>query len=181
METKVLTAPGLNGSGPLHWQTLWEQTIPGTQRITMPDWDAPVCAEWVAAIEQAVAAAGSQVVIAAHSLGCIALVHWAQQTKLPITGALLVAPADAERQGFPAEARGFSPIPMLPLSFKSIIVASTNDEYCTIERAGHFAGKWNSRFVNAGAKGHINATSGLKDWPEGQKLLKELVQNWPTL
>jgi predicted alpha/beta hydrolase family esterase len=181
MEIKVLTAPGLGGSDGLHWQTLWEQSIPGTKRIEQTNWNAPVCEQWVAQIEKAVIAAGPRVVIAAHSLACIALAHWARKTKSKITGALLVAPADAERPGFPETAKGFTPIPLITLPFESIIVASTNDTYCTLERAAFFAGKWGSRFVNAGAKGHINSESGLGEWEEGQNLLKELVQNWPTL
>jgi len=181
MEIKVLTAPGLGSSGELHWQTLWEQSIPGTKRIGQSDWNAPVCERWVAQIEKAIAAAGPQVVIAAHSLACIALAHWASHSKTRIRGALLVAPADAERPGFPAAAVGFSPIPLVKLPFESIVVASTNDEYCSLERAAFFAGRWGSRFVNAGAKGHINSESGLGEWMEGQNLLKELVQNLPTL
>lgn len=181
MEIKVLTAPGLSSSGPLHWQTLWEQLIPGTRRIEQRNWDAPVCGDWVASIEQAVADAGPQVVIAAHSLACMALVHWAGKTRLKITGALLVAPADAERADFPPEAQGFSPIPLEKLPFPSMVVASTNDPYCTLERAAFFANHWGSRFVNAGAKGHINSESGLGEWQEGQNLLKALIQNWPTL
>ncbi|MGF6924550.1 putative alpha/beta hydrolase family esterase [Chitinophaga sp. W2I13] len=181
MEIKVLTAPGLGSSGKLHWQTLWEQSIPGTKRIEQTDWNAPVCANWVAQIEKAVAEAGPQVVIAAHSLACIALAHWAGQTNRKIRGALLVAPADAERPGFPAEATGFSPVPLVKLPFETIIVASTNDPFCSLERAAFFARHWGSRFVNAGAKGHINSESGLGEWPEGQNQLKELVQNWPTL
>ncbi|PSL46185.1 hypothetical protein CLV51_103161 [Chitinophaga niastensis] len=181
MEIKVLTAPGLDNSGPAHWQTLWEQSIPGTQRIEQTNWGAPECKEWVTQMEKTIAQAGPQVVIAAHSLACIALVHWAQQTKLTITGALLVAPADAERPGFPAGPVGFVPVPLVKLPFKSIIVASTNDDYCSLERAAFFARHWGSRFVNAGDKGHINAGSGLGEWPEGKNLLKELVQNWPTL
>jgi predicted alpha/beta hydrolase family esterase len=180
METSVLTAPGLGSSGPLHWQTLWEQQ-PGIHRIEQQNWDAPVCADWVAQIERDVAAAGPQVVVVAHSLACIALVHWAAQTRLKIRGALLVAPADAERPGFPETAIGFSPIPLQPLPFKSIVVSSTNDEYTTLERARYFANAWGSRFVNTGPKGHINASSGLGDWPEGQKLLKELLHTWNTL
>lgn len=180
MDISVLTAPGLGSSGPLHWQTLWEQQ-PGIQRIEQKNWDAPVCADWVKQIEQAVAAAGPQVVIVAHSLACIALVHWAAQTKLRIKGALLVAPADAERPSFPKEAKGFSPIPLQTLPFKSIVVSSTNDEYTPPERSHLFADAWGSRFVNAGPKGHINASSGLGEWPEGQKLLKELLHDWNTL
>ncbi|MFY0255030.1 RBBP9/YdeN family alpha/beta hydrolase [Chitinophaga sp. 30R24] len=181
MEIKVLTLPGLRGSGPLHWQTKWETSLTGIQRIEQSDWDAPVCANWIKKIEQAVKIAGPQVVIAAHSLGCVALAHWAQQSSTPITGALLVAPADAEQPDFPPETKGFTPIPLTLLPFKSIVVASTNDDYCTLERALFFAERWGSRFVNAGAKGHINSDSAVGDWPEGQTLLKELVQNWATL
>ncbi|ACU61459.1 RBBP9/YdeN family alpha/beta hydrolase [Chitinophaga pinensis] len=180
MEVNVLTAPGLHGSGPLHWQTIWEHN-PGYKRIDQQNWDTPEMTEWIKTIEEAVAAAGPDVVIAAHSLGCIALAHWAQHTKLSIKGALLVAPADAERPGFPEEAHGFSPIPMSALPFKSIVVSSTNDQYATLERARSFANAWGSRFVNAGEKGHINADSNLGDWPAGQTLLTELVRNWQTL
>jgi len=180
MDTRVLTAPGLGSSGPLHWQSIWEQE-PGIIRIEQRNWNAPACAEWVAQIEAAVAAAGPQVVVVAHSLACIALAHWATQTRLRIRGALLVAPADAERPAFPPEATGFAPVPLQPLPFKSIVVASTNDPYATLERAQFFANAWNSRFVNTGPKGHINADSGLGSWPEGQKLLKELLLDWHTL
>lgn len=180
MEVKVLTAPGLYGSGPLHWQTIWEE-MPGYQRIEQPDWNAPKREEWVNRIEAAVAKAGPDVVIAAHSLGCIALVHWALQTSLQIRGALLVAPADAERPAFPEVAKGFTPIPMVHLAFNSIVVSSTNDEYASLERARTFANAWGSRFVNAGDKGHINAASNLGEWPAGQRLLKELIMNWQTL
>jgi predicted alpha/beta hydrolase family esterase len=180
MEIKVLTAPGLGSSGALHWQTIWEQE-PGILRIEQQDWDAPVCADWVDSIEAAIAAAGPQVVVVAHSLACIALVHWAAQTQLTIRGALLVAPADAERPSFPPEAKGFAPIPLQALRFKSIVVGSTNDGYTTLERTKFFAGAWGSRFVNTGPKGHINADSGLGEWPEGKKLLKELLHDWHTL
>lgn len=181
MEIKVLTAPGLGSSGELHWQTIWEEILPGTKRIEQGDWDSPARERWVASIEEAVAAAGPEVVIAAHSLACIAVAHWAGQTSSRIRGALLVAPADTEQPGFPAAATGFSPIPMIKLPFKSIVVASTNDTYCTLERAVFFAHHWGSRFVNSGAKGHINSESSLGEWREGQNLLRELVQNWPTL
>ena len=33
---------------------------------------------------------------------------------------------------------------------------------------------WAARFIDAGAGGHLNAESGLGDWPEGRKLLNEI-------
>ncbi|MBV8251724.1 MAG: alpha/beta hydrolase [Chitinophaga sp.] len=174
MEIKVLTAPGLGSSGPSHWQTLWEQFIPGTKRIEQASWDSPVCTAWVMHIEREVAAAGPGVVIAAHSLACLAVAHWAQQTKRSIAGALLVAPADPNGPHFPKTAAGFEPVPHTRLPFKSILVGSTNDEYCSLDRATYFAASWGSRFVNLGAAGHINANSGLGEWPAGLHLLQEL-------
>lgn len=180
MEVNVLTVPGLHGSGPQHWQTIWEK-MPGYKRIEQQSWDTPVLKDWIRTIEDAVTEAGPDVVLAAHSLGCIALLHWAGQTRLHIRGALLVAPADAERPDFPEAAKGFAPIPMKPLPFKSIVVSSTNDEYASFQRAQDFARAWSSRFVNAGEAGHINADSNLGEWPMGQRLVKELVMNWQTL
>jgi hypothetical protein len=34
------------------------------------------------------------------------------------------------------------------------------------------AGHWGSRFVDLGERGHINAESGLGDWPEGHAMLR---------
>lgn len=180
MEGKVLTVPGLYGSGPLHWQSIWEAMY-GYRRIEQQNWDAPVCADWVRNIEAAVAETGPDVVLAAHSLGCIAVAYWAAQTQLKIKSALLVAPADTERPGFPPEATGFSPVPLQYLPFNSIVVCSTNDEFISLQRAQHFAKAWGSRFVNAGNKGHINALSDLGDWPGGHRLITELRHSWHTL
>lgn len=179
-EVQVLTAPGLYGSGPLHWQTIWEN-LPGFKRIEQTDWDHPVLTDWISKIETAVAEAGPDVVIAAHSLGCLALAHWAQHTKLRIRGALLVAPPDADRAGFPTVAQSFAPVPLQPLPFKSIVVSSTNDEYATLQRSQTFANAWGSRFVNMGEAGHINSDSNLGEWHNGQWLVEELVRNWETL
>jgi predicted alpha/beta hydrolase family esterase len=51
---------------------------------------------------------------------------------------------------------------------------STDDEYVAPARAAHFARAWGSRLVDAGAKGHINSSSGLGRWAEGFALLEEL-------
>jgi predicted alpha/beta hydrolase family esterase len=71
-------------------------------------------------------------------------------------------------------------MPLSRLPFPSILVASSNDEYVTLDRAGAFAEAWGSRFVHIGAAGHINATSGLGAWSRGQALLADLCVN-PTL
>ena len=85
-----------------------------------------------------------------------------------------MAPPNPEGESFPKEAVGFSPVPMKRLGFPSIVVASSNDPYATIEFAKSCAAAWGSRFVKPGALGHINAESGLGEWPEGLSLLQSL-------
>jgi serine hydrolase len=174
MSTDVLILPGLGGSGPQHWQSLWEHAYPGFERIQQRDWDHPVCGEWVAEIERAVKKAGPSVVLAAHSLGCLAIAHWAASKHAPIMGALLVAVPDSTAPDWPAEISGFSATPAQPLDFRSIVVASTDDTYGTLSHAAGLARNWGSTLVNIGARGHINGSSGLGDWPEGFALLNEL-------
>jgi predicted alpha/beta hydrolase family esterase len=170
----ILIVPGLGNSGPEHWQTHWEQHY-GYPRVQQHNWDQPIQADWVQTLEKTVAAAGPDVVLVGHSLGCITIAHWASTTRHRIKGALLVAPADVDRPDMPVEILNFAPIPLTHLSFPSIVVASTNDEYMTLERAQQLAQAWGSRFVNIGALGHINSESGLGLWPEGHALLRELV------
>ena len=65
-------------------------------------------------------------------------------------------------------------MPLSPLLFPSIVVASDDDKYVSLVRAAYFAGKWGSNFIDIGNKGHINGDSGLGDWPEGYDILKTL-------
>lgn len=171
----VLILPGLGNSGPEHWQTYWEQHY-GYPRVQQGNWDNPVLADWVQAVEDAVTTAGPDVVLVGHSLGCITIARWANTTQHHIKGALLVAPADVDRPDMPSEVLNFAPIPLAPLPFPSIVVASTNDEYMTLERAQHVAQAWGSRLVNVGALGHINSQTALGLWPEGHMLLQKLVE-----
>ena len=173
-KTNVLILPGLNGSGPLHWQTLWENANPNFRRVQARNWSMPEREEWVGNLEAAVKAAGPETLLVAHSLACLQVAHWAAQTSLKIEGALLVAPPNAEREGFPSEALSFRGVPQNKLSFKSCLVASSDDPYGDIEYAERTARNWGSRFVNIGARGHINALSDIGDWPEGFKLLQSL-------
>lgn len=174
MPTTLLTVPGLGSSGPTHWQTGWEQQY-GYQRVQQHEWNHPVCTDWVQALEAAVAAAGSHVVLVAHSLACATVAHWAATTRHQLQGALLVAPADVDRPNFPPEVVGFAPMPLARLPFPSIVVASTDDRYVSLTRAQRFAAAWGSRFVNVGALGHLNSESELGLWPQGHQLLQELL------
>ncbi len=90
-------------------------------------------------------------------------------------GALLVAPSDVEHPSYPAGASGFAPMPLQPLGFPSIVVASSNDERVSLQRAEQFANAWGSRLVVPGAYGHLGSIAQLGDWPYGAHLLDELL------
>jgi len=167
--------PGLNNSGPRHWQTRWEELY-GFIRIQQRDWDTPVCEDWVHTVNEVIAPfPPEKTILIGHSSSCCAIAHWAGKYRRTIKGALLVAPSDVEAPSYPPGTRGFTPMPLSPLPFPSLVVASSDDVYVSMERAAYFAGKWGSAFTDIGRKGHINSASGLGDWPEGYELLKELM------
>jgi hypothetical protein len=171
----ILTVPGYQGSGPDHWQTIFEHKLPAARRVEMPSWTKPVREEWVRALEDAVSACAAPPVLVAHSLGCIAVAHWAATTRHPIQAALLVVPCDLERPGLPEALRDFAPAPLEELAFPSLLVASTDDPYLNVARAQHLADRWGSWLRVLGARGHINAASGHGPWFEGESLLAELL------
>jgi uncharacterized protein len=182
-EQRVLVLPGYLNSSPGHWQTRWETAYPHFTRVQMPDWERVECDAWCRALDSAVAGAaaeGASVLLAAHSLGCLTVAHWtarhARAERLAqVAGALLVALPDPHGPAFPADAHGFYPVPLTALPFRSIVVASSDDPYGSVAFSERCAKAWGSRWIDIGARGHINAESGLGDWPQGQEWLASLA------
>lgn len=176
---RILTIPGLHNSGPGHWQTRWDATLPGCSRVDLDNWDNPDPFRWIEAIEAQARSCNHPAVLVAHSLGCLAVVHWAARYASRfdplVRGALLVAPCDPLRPGTPPAITRFLPLPESTIPFRTVVVASTDDPFATIERSRCLAERWGSDFVNAGAAGHINGDSGLGDWMFGQVLLDNLL------
>jgi len=174
----TLILPGLFNSGPEHWQTRWERLDPTCVRVEQADWETPRCPDWVSGLDAAVARLDGEAVLVGHSSACALVAHWAAvaapSRMARVRGALLVAPSDPTGPRYPVGPEGFGPVPDVPLPFPSIVVASTDDEYVTLERAQTYAAAWGSRFVNVGAAGHINSASGLGAWPAGYALLEAL-------
>ncbi|MFG0678161.1 RBBP9/YdeN family alpha/beta hydrolase [Delftia sp. WSY_7] len=170
---RIIIVPGWRNSGPDHWQSLWAQQLPHAERVEQDDWLVPHREPWVAALEQLVLSWPEPVVLAAHSLGCITAAHMGPEASARVQGALLVAPADPERR---AQLADFAPVPYAPLPYRSVLVASSNDPYCPIRRAGAYARAWGSEFVRLQNAGHINVESGFGDWPLGLALLQSLMQ-----
>ena len=176
--SNVLILPGWQGSGPQHWQSLWEQRH-GYVRVEQHDWEKPLRGDWVTRLEEMVLSRDEPAVLVAHSLGCILAAAWAALSKNThrVKAALLVAPGDPERPELRDMLPTWSPIELQALPFPSVVLASRNDPYVEFERARLFAYAWNAQFMDYGDCGHINAESGLASWPEGHVLLQDLMKD----
>jgi serine hydrolase len=171
----ILIVPGYRGSGPGHWQSLWEERLPGARRVLMPSWEEPRRDAWVEALDRAIRACAEPPVLVGHSLGAVTIVHWAQGFRLPVHGALLVAPCDVDSAEGPEQIRSFAPVPISKLDFPTLAVVSSDDPYMGYGRALAFAHGWGARLASVGACGHINAEAGFGPWPEGEAFLREFL------
>lgn len=174
----TLILPGWQNSGSAHWQSRWEQLY-GYQRVEQHDWMRPLRGDWMMRLDETLLSlpANQRVVLVAHSLGCILVAAWASHSQHTqrVQAALLVAPGDVEREALRPLLPSWSPVQLnRPLPFKSVLFGSQDDPYCSLDRARQFASAWGSRFVDYGARGHINGDSNLGDWPEGHATLREL-------
>ncbi len=174
---RILLLPGWQDSGPAHWQSRWE-ALHGDTRVQQHDWVWPKRGDWMMQLEEAVLADRRPAVLVAHSLGCQLVAAWASHSRhtARVVGALLVAPPDIERADAPPQVATWAPIARQPLPFPAIAVYSGDDPFCSAERAAQMAADWGAAGLAVGPLGHLNADSGLGDWPEGRALLRSLVE-----
>lgn len=169
--------PGYGNSGEDHWQSYFEKTLPNCSRIEQKSWEEPLCEDWVEAIEQALQKVSHEnIVLISHSLGGIALAHWADRFPRKILGAMIVAPPDIENPYMDLGLQSFTPIPLQKFPFRSIVVASTDDHWATVDRSTYFANSWGSELRFIENAGHINANSGFGSWDEGMAMLEGFLR-----
>lgn len=173
----LLTVPGIDSSGPRHWQTLWEKELDNCARVDLGMWDRPHRNTWVNKLNAA---------IIAHSLGCHAVAWWNQLEQAStgkVLGALLVAPPNLVSLPKTSRLASFAPLVRERLRFPAILAASQDDPYATVGHSQKMARLWGCRFVDAGWLGHINANSGIGAWPFGRHLLERVVFDvtWPAM
>jgi len=173
---RVLLLPGRGDSGPDHWQTHWERTFPEFERVIQSEWETPDARDWVQNLHEAIIRENRPAILVAHSLACCLVAHWVAFHSGPVKGALLVAPSDVDSPTFSPGPVGFSPMPLQPLPFTSIVVASTDDERVSVSRSRQFAAAWRSEYVLLENRGHIGSAARLGSWPEGMKFLQKLLQ-----
>lgn len=176
-EVRVCILPGWQNSGPDHWQSRWE-ALHGFERVQQHDWDHPLRGDWMAQLEEAVLASDRPIALVAHSLGCQLVAAWAGHSRhtARVRGALLVAPPDTARADMPPQLASWRQVPRQPLPFTAQVVYSEDDPFCAPERALAMAADWGAPAQSMGARGYINAASGLGDWPEGLAALRRVLR-----
>lgn len=168
-EFHVIIVPGLHDSSPEHWQSRWHRRHPEFARVRQDNWDCPQLAAWAVRLEELRNADPRPAMLVAHSFGCLTAVHSIARDRANVVGVLLVAPADPEKFAVG------NLLPTLPLPCPAIMVRSSNDPWMRADNAARWARRWGCQLVDGGALGHINADSGLGDWPDGMELLRTLA------
>jgi len=173
---RVLLLPGWLDSDAGHWQSRWER-LHGYERVVQSDWLWPRRGDWMARLEEVLLDSDTRAVLAAHSLGCQLVAAWAahSQHTARVIGALMVAPPDIERDDLPPNLHAWRPIVRTALPFAATVVSSDDDPYCAPARSAQMARDWGARQLRVGRAGHVNAASGLGDWPAGHAWLGELA------
>lgn len=176
-ETSILVIAGYSGAAAIgegHWQQRMVSKLSTAKIVEQEDWFYGSLSKAVAALIEAVKATDKPVVFVAHSAGCILVAHAVAALRetgvlVRIKGAFLVAPpCQQELEKLePKIDADMVKVPRDPLPFVSIVIASSNDEFSTLEQSADIASAWGSDFVNAGEQGHINTASGHGPWPEG--------------
>lgn len=168
-QSRIVLVPGLNNSGPAHWQSWLEALYPQARRIQQEHWHEPDLPRWSEAIRTTLSP-HQPALLVAHSFGCLAAIRVAQQAPEAVSGVLLVAPPD------PARFRLETPAFARPLTRRAVLVGSENDPWMSIERAGALADALGADFLNLGRAGHINAESGHGPWPVARRLIEGLAR-----
>lgn len=172
----VLTLPGWLSSGPEHWQSRWE-ALHGDCRVEQADWEWPRRGDWMARLDEVVIDLQQPCLLAAHSLGCHLVAAWSAHSAHArrVLAALLVAPPDLGRADLPPQLFSWRPPVTGALPFPARLVASDDDPYASLEASRQMAAGWHADLQVLIGKGHLNAASGLGDWPDGRAMLMDLV------
>jgi uncharacterized protein len=180
---RVLIIPGLNGSGPLHWQSWLETQYSDPARVHQVDWQTPDLNKWSDAIANTIRKSSPNTawIAVAHSFGCLALANllireshkassYAPSVASQIASALLVAPADPFKFNVAKQVDGHT------LKIPSTLIASETDPWMSFEKARHWSQTWGCQFENLGNAGHINVDAGFGPWPLVRVKVDQLIR-----
>lgn len=168
----IILVPGLYNSGSQHWQSCWHRHYADWQRVEQKEWDHPDLERWVEPILALLSQSSEPQTLVAHSFGCLASLYAAQLMPEKIRSLFLVAPAD------PDILHVNTALVAQKAAAPGRIFASTNDPYMSVERLKYFNESWQLPLYILGQWGHINAESGLGEWPEGVQLLESHLRQY---
>lgn len=182
MSVTVLFVPGLRDHVADHWQTHAARALPGSITVEPLQHERLSLTARINALDAALHAIEGEVVLAAHSAGCLMVAAWAIHPTRAIKGALLATPADVEHPlpaGYPAladlTANGWCPMARERLPFPAIVAASHNDPLASFECVAGLAGSWGAELFDAGEVGHLNPPSGFGAWDDALPLIARLA------
>jgi len=166
-QADILIVPGLGNSGEDHWQSRWEAKLPTARRVEQGDWHRPDMMAWSTRVREEAEKATRPVVLVSHSLGAYAVAFAAARLASTVRGAFLVAPPSERVLAELCGPAIVDALPRAPFPFKTLVIASRDDQYGDYEEIESLARAWGAEISDAGNSGHINTDSGHGPWPEG--------------
>lgn len=175
-----LVVPGRENAPAEHWQSHWLGAFANSTRLIQQDWSRPEVGAWTARLDQAVRAAPRPVVLVAHSVGVATVIRWTaaqpELAKAKVAAAFLAAPTNVDDPDPSFDVvRNFSPMPLGPLPYPALVVASRDDPRVKPDQARAFADAWGAELADVGELGHIGSAARLGLWPAGLLLLGGLL------
>jgi predicted alpha/beta hydrolase family esterase len=171
----IVFVPGYGNSINGHWQELWHKEFENSYWVEQNDWENPNCDDWVEALNLLIQSLQGPILLVTHSLGGSTVIEWSKKYTANILGVFLVAVPDVESVSFPEAITGYKKPPLEKLSFPSLVLASTDDPYSSVDRTVYFAKNWGSELISIGDLGHVNTDSNLGKWSEGKDLLNKFM------
>lgn len=165
----VVIVPGLRNSDERHWQSIWQNLLPGSQRIEVADWHIAELEKWRKAILKTLTSLNQPALLIAHSFGSLASSSIAHDYPSLVRGALLVAPAAPQKFGIEEK------LPQSEIARPLLLIGSDSDPWLAETGAKKLAHQWGADFHVSKGQGHINSESKLGIWTEGLFELEKLL------
>lgn len=173
---RILTIPGLYGSGVSHWQTKWEQLY-GFERVFQDNWDDPQFDKWFVRLIDSIHndVLHRDVLLVAHSMGCHLVIKSLPFIKNRVNGLFLVAPPELHNRIIKQDVSSFITDSINRTDIPGYLIYSENDPYAEPHWSKNLGVQLGIKNISVGMKGHINSESNLGCWQQGKLILNKLV------
>lgn len=170
-----------------HWQERWSENIKTARLLTCPESNAQpakLFQLWVDEIVETISKSSAPIVLICHSFAvaatCQAIHKLSQNDIEKIKGGFFVSPAMfnfTEQNAVKFVNKLESSLYLAKkLPFPSFVLASNNDDKLDQQAARELSQNLGAFFLDAGANGHIDETTGHGPWPEGLLVFSQFMQ-----